>query len=235
MLEWRCGPPATWNSNRCSQDTHGGSPYPLASWTLAQGVAMRSAHMWRRQTGYSSKLTGEHHQPRLCTACSTRSAAFETSSCSQTLMTCQPRSVSSAVTRRSRSTFAFSLSPHHPVLVFGSVPCSGQACQKQESTYTAILGPENTRSGRVRIDGSARTSTRYRSPRRCNSDRSTISGAVSRRPVARMRRATSSELAAGVLLSRRGCSESMIVPARYCLNLTTTDGSARPSSSRPPS
>ena len=65
-------------------------------------------------------------------------------------------------------------------LFFGRMPWSGQACQKQPSTKTAIRAEVNARSGRPGSNGKF---TLNRRPRRCSSRRMSISGAVEDRRI----------------------------------------------------
>lgn len=128
---------------------------------------------------------------------STRSAASVTSSCSHTRRLSHPATASSASTLRSRSTFAESLAFHHCALFFGAVACSGHPCQKQPSTNTATRDGPKTTSARLRIPRSGDMSTRYLTPRACNSRRSASSGLVSRRRCLRSRPRTASDNGSG--------------------------------------
>ncbi len=76
----------------------------------------------------------------------------------------------------SRSLFALSLALHHSAFAFGATPWSGQPCQKHPSIWTAIRALVNTMSGRP---GRFPMFTLKRSPRRCSSLRTAISGPVS--------------------------------------------------------
>jgi hypothetical protein len=113
---------------------------------------------------------------------SIRPAACTGSSCSQTLIACQFSATSARSVSASRFWLPAIFALHHDRLDLGSVPCSGQPCQKHPSTKTATRALENTRSARRRRRaGSGATSTRYRSPRCQSSRRSVSSGWVSRR------------------------------------------------------
>lgn len=105
------------------------------------------------------------------------SAARLGSSCSQTWNGSQPSARSSASFRRSRSTVAASLSRHHSALFCGRVECSGQLCQKQPSTNTAMRARVKTTSGRP---GSVVVATRKRRPSACRARLSDNSGPVPR-------------------------------------------------------
>lgn len=61
----------------------------------------------------------------------------------------------------------------------GSVPCTGQRCQKHPSTNTATRCRRKTMSARHRSPRTGASCLRKRNPRRCISDRSAASGAVS--------------------------------------------------------
>lgn len=109
-----------------------------------------------------------------------RSAAAITPACSQTRTTHQSAAAKAASVSLSRCTFLSSLRRHHSALFLGSVPCSGQRCQKQPSTNTAIRRRGKTMSARRRRPGSGAVSTLYLRPRRWSSRRSASSGSVSR-------------------------------------------------------
>ena len=106
---------------------------------------------------------------------------------SQMRMTCHPASLTLASVSLSLATLPASFSDHHFWFAVGIVPCWGQQCQKHPSTKTATRGPRNTRSARRLDPASGASSTRYRSPRRCNSLRPPSSLGVSRsaRPLMR--------------------------------------------------
>ena len=116
-----------------------------------------------------------------------RSAAASGQSCSQTRTTAQSASASSASVSRSRTTLRASFSAHRCRLFFGFEPCSGQLCQKQPSTKTAIRARGKTMSARRRDFVRTGTSIRNRSPRRWSAERSLVSGSVSRRDTAFIR------------------------------------------------
>lgn len=103
------------------------------------------------------------------------------SACSQNRRTDQPWLRRWSSVSRSRSMLRASFADHHAALLAGCVAWSGQPCQKQPSTKTAIRARVKTTSARRRgMPGTGR-STRKRSPRRCSSLRSRSSGTVSRR------------------------------------------------------
>lgn len=128
---------------------------------------------------------------------SMRRAASAVSSCSQTRMTTQPSSSNLRFVSRSRRRLVSIFSRQNSALAFGQVACSGQPCQKQPSTNTATLAREKTMSARRRTPRMGETSTRNRSPRRCNNERMSFSGLVSRLRLARMRFRASMEEAWG--------------------------------------
>lgn len=118
-----------------------------------------------------------------------REAASEGSSCSQMRNTVHPADDRASSAARSRATLRSSLGSQYPAFTPGRRPCSGQQCQKQPSTKTATRARVKTMSGRGRPLGrSSRTSTRYRRPAVCKSDRMARSGLVSRRLIAAMLR-----------------------------------------------
>ncbi len=118
------------------------------------------------------------------TASHTRSAASTDGTCSQMRITRQPAASKLSSLRLSRATLRSSFARHQSPFARGSVPWSGQRCQKQPSTNTTTLAFVNTMSARHRSPTTGEWSTRNRSPRRCNSRRTAISGPVSRRRLA---------------------------------------------------
>ncbi len=85
--------------------------------------------------------------------------------------------------------------------VFEARPCRSQPCQKQPSTKTASLAEANTTSARRRKPAGTGRSIRKRRPRRWRARRSAISGAVSRRRCASMRRRAAALDASGAGVS----------------------------------
>ncbi len=117
----------------------------------------------------------------------TASIASSILSCSQTLTTFQPSRCRAWESAKSLALFLFNLATQYVALVLGVCPCSGQECQKHPSTKTATRRLGKTMSGRtLRPDASTGASTRNRQPWRCNVDRKSSSGFVSRRRLARM-------------------------------------------------
>jgi hypothetical protein len=129
-----------------------------------------------------SPLIAAVQRDNLDTRRSTRSAASLGSSCSQTRSTVHPCSASTRSVAASRSRFRSNLRCQNSAFVLGCVPCTGQECQKQPSTYMATRTGPRTTSARDLISGIGARSTRKRNPRRCNSERRASSGAVSRLP-----------------------------------------------------
>src|SRR5690606_40133745 len=80
----------------------------------------------------------------------------------------------------SRARFRANLAAQYLALVFGSVWCSGQPCQKHPSTNTATFARGNTRSAVRRIPGRGRRFTKYLRPRAWTSRRTATSDFVSR-------------------------------------------------------
>ena len=114
-----------------------------------------------------------------------RSAASNTSSCSQIRMTRQPEARSASSLRASRTVFADSFSRHQARFAAGSVPWSGHECQKHPSTNTATRRRVNTMSGRhASLGGEGNNRFESGDPRRWSSLRSASSGPVSRRLLA---------------------------------------------------
>ena len=66
--------------------------------------------------------------------------------CSQNRSTFQPSARSSRSVDLSLSMFCFNLGTQYSWLDFGIVPCSGQPCQKQPSTNTAVFNLVNAMS-----------------------------------------------------------------------------------------
>ena len=93
-----------------------------------------------------------------------RVAAVDGSSCSQTRITSQPRSLSRLLVSASRSLLARIFARQNCSLALGHVPCSGQPCQKQPSTKTATLARRKTTSARRGESSSGLASIEYRSP-----------------------------------------------------------------------
>ncbi len=129
-------------------------------------------------------------------------SADATGSCSQTRMTVHPAADNAASTSRSRSTLRRSLGDQYHSFVVGSLPWSGHTCQKQPSTNTATRRAVNTMSGRtgLRPATAIGKSLRNRYPSRCNELRSSTSGLVSARLIARMFRPRPGEEAVGTPL-----------------------------------
>ena len=101
-------------------------------------------------------------------------------------------------TRQSRATFRSSFACQYSLLDRGVVPCSGHRCQKQPMTKTATRARGKTTSGRTRSSSVLiAKSTRNLSPRRCNADRTAISGLVSRRRFPCITRRTPADEAVG--------------------------------------
>lgn len=73
------------------------------------------------------------------TALRMRSTAVDTFSCSQTRMTLQPSADNFASVSASRVWLREIFHRHHSELRSGTVPCSGQPCQKQPSTWTTTF------------------------------------------------------------------------------------------------
>lgn len=126
-----------------------------------------------------------------------RLAAGAVSSCSQTRITNQPRSRSLVFVSASRALLARIFARQKFSLAFGQVPCSGQPCQKQPSTKTAILARLKTTSARLGESSSGLASREYRSPIAWSSFRMRNSAGVSRCGVARIRFRTIGEDAGG--------------------------------------
>lgn len=112
-------------------------------------------------------------------AASTRSAAPVSSSCSHTTIRLHPSAVRIAALRRSRSTFRSSFESQYSEFVRGVTPSSGHLCQKHPRHSTTTRARVKTMSGRNRRPGTTWRCLRKRKPRRCNSLRSALSGAVS--------------------------------------------------------
>lgn len=127
-------------------------------------------------------------------------------SCSQTRMTVHPAFDNAASASRSRSTLRRSLGVQYHSFVVGNLPWSGHACQKQPSTNTATRRAVNTMSGRTGLRPSTAIgkSFRNRYPSRCNNLRSSTSGLVSVRLIARMLRPRPGEDAGGTPLRLSG-------------------------------
>jgi hypothetical protein len=126
-----------------------------------------------------------------------RIAAMDGSSCSQTRITSQPRSLSRRVVSASRSLLASIFSRQNFALAFGQVPCFGQPCQKQPSTNTAIRARRNTISARRGESSNGFASIEYRRPIAWSSFRTRNSAGVSRCGVDRIRIRTASDEAGG--------------------------------------
>ena len=90
---------------------------------------------------------------RPSTTASMRFAAATGSSCSHILSTDQPALDRVSSTLRSRATLSPILLAQKVSLLFERVPCSGQPCQKQPSTYTATRTRAKTRSARDWMPG----------------------------------------------------------------------------------
>lgn len=147
----------------------------------------------QRVTGYG---TGIGVRPDLVRQiASTRSAADSGFSHSQTHSTTQPAASSSVRCRRSLCPFDASFAAHHPALILGLLPCSGQECQKSPITNTAILARVRTMSGRTRPMSRC---TRNLRPSANSALRRASSGPVSRVRCLLICLRTSSLLAAGV-------------------------------------
>ena len=115
-------------------------------------------------------------------------AASTGSSCSQILTASQPAAASSVSVSRSRRAIPRNFKRHQLVLVLGRwAGCSGQECQKQPSTNTAIRAPRNRTSARRRRlqPGTGRSTTNLK-PRRCRALRNANSGPVPDRLVRRI-------------------------------------------------
>jgi hypothetical protein len=82
---------------------------------------------------------------------------------------------------RSRALFRAILAVHQSELDFDGRACSGQPCQKQPSTKTAIFRDLKRTSTSRRSSGIALTCFRKRSPFRASALRRRVSGSVSRR------------------------------------------------------
>lgn len=123
-----------------------------------------------------------------------RSAAALEFSCSHTRITVHPSSANVWLTAASRAAFRPIFTDQYSAFVLGMMKCSGQPCQKQPSTNTAIFALVNTKSARDLTPLIGELSTRNRSPRECRIERNDSSGFVSRRLFARIvRRACSDD------------------------------------------
>lgn len=126
-------------------------------------------------------------------------SAAATGSCSHTRTTVHPAVDNAASASRSRVTFRRSFGVQYHSFVVGDLPCSGHACQKQPSTNTATRRAVNTMSGLTGLRPSTAIgkSFRNRYPSRCSSLRSSTSGLVSVRLIARILRPRPGDDAAG--------------------------------------
>lgn len=138
---------------------------------MSARVGADTTHSRHALPAAGSKIQRVDHPPKLrrplrrTTTASMRSAAWSTSSCSQTATTIQPASRSRASVSASRRRFASILSLHHWRFAFGIVLCSGQPCQKHPRTSTTTRGPGKTTSDVRRVPGSNCRCKRYLSPR----------------------------------------------------------------------
>ncbi len=126
-----------------------------------------------------------------------RSAAVWMSSCSHTLITVHPASISLQSVSRSRAILALIFARHHSALLFGQVPCAGQPCQKHPSMKTAVLEVGKAMSTERRLLTNTRRCRRKRNPRRCSSDRRARSLGLSRCGVRDIRWDVSGDAGAG--------------------------------------
>lgn len=133
------------------------------------------------------------------TRCSIAAAASIGSSCSQILTTSQPAAATSVSVSRSRRATPRNFRRHQLVLVLGRCACSGQECQKQPSTNTAIRAPRNRTSARRRRlqPGTGRSTTNLK-PRRCIALRNANSGPVPDRLVRRITNEVAGDDAGGM-------------------------------------
>lgn len=120
-------------------------------------------------------------------------------SCSQTRTTVHPAFVNAASASRSRSTLRRSLGVQYHSFVEGILPWSGQACQKHPSTKTATLRAVKTTSGLTgrRPGTTIGKSFLKRYPRRWSKLRSSTSGFVPERLIARIFRPLPGDEAGG--------------------------------------
>jgi hypothetical protein len=147
----------------------------------------------------------------------TRAMTLSRSSCSQARTTFQPAALSASLARRSRATVRSSFGIQNHSLTPGRWPCTGQLCQKQESTNTATLRLVNATSGRTRPSGkSRRKSTLKRSPAACKARRRLSSGLVLTRRIARMFRLRPSVCGRGLSPRAYACSRR----ARLCSSIS---------------
>jgi hypothetical protein len=132
------------------------------------------------------------------TSSSIARAATSASWCSHTLTTSHPAAVICSSVSRSRRAMPRNFRRHQLVLVLGRWLCSGQECQKQPSTNTAISAPRNrTSARRRRLQPGTGRSTTNRRPRRCNALRNASSGRVPDLLVRRITREVAGDEAGG--------------------------------------
>lgn len=152
------------------------------------GMVARQRAQPRGRNWAERRIVIRYLRLRRCVTTRAMSAAASAGlSCSHTRTTVQPAARSRASVSASRdwlrAIFAFQYSE---LALNLAMPCSGQPCQKHPSTNTATLARLKTRSARRFRSGSGLASTRNRSPRACTARRTAISGAVSRRLLARI-------------------------------------------------
>ena len=154
------------------------STRPLA---FVGGLGYRTGYMRREAMPVLSAAQARLSElVRRRTSSAMRSATSSGSSCSHARTTSQPAAAKTRSVSASRSRLRSSFRCQYCLFVDGTLPCSGQLCQKQPSTKSARRARVKTTSARRRRTGTGRKSTRYLRPRACNADRTAISGFVSR-------------------------------------------------------